>query len=125
MKLAPNEVLMYHDPDENRIDKMLAYIEPFDMEVNQLDWCANKFDEYGWGQLLHELGFHSMMEILNKQHPDYVLFVEGKQLQEEELIHTVIRHPRMIKGPIVCTSERCIICEEPTQVIDLFKLGTQ
>ena len=120
MNLAENEVLVYHDPDDSRVDDIKAFLEPFHMDIIQLDWYANKFDVYGWNQILIMLGHDDLIDILNREHPDFILLVQDKDLAPDKLAHTVIRHPGMIKGPLVCKGKTALICEDPAAVLDLF-----
>lgn len=119
MKVADNEVLVYHQDGDSRAEKVVAYARTITGKIHEIDWERNTFDSFNWKQILEMLNVTDMNDILNHDHAEYKRLLEGKGYEFEDMVHIVTHHPEMIKGPIAIRGKKAVICEDPKKVLTL------
>ncbi len=52
MKVADNEVLVYHQDGDSRAEKVVAYARTITSKIHEIDWERNTFDSFNWKQII-------------------------------------------------------------------------
>lgn len=72
-------------------------------------------------EILKKGNFASAEDILRKNEPEYKEFIEGKFLDEREIIGLILNHPNLLQRPIVVTATEAFIVRDEEALQKLMK----
>ncbi|NNC96149.1 MAG: glutaredoxin [Chitinophagales bacterium] len=118
-KLHTNEILVLYDKGSSVGKKTLAYAHSMSDHVKDLEFSKANYTTTMWKMFLKILGKHPK-ELLNKAHPYYKEHIKGRDFDSESWLKVLVKHPELIRAPIVIKGNKAIICDNPT---DIYKLS--
>ncbi len=118
MKTLSNELFVYYDPGSIRAKKVLAYARGVAQHVKEVEYHKTKLTPTLWKQLLFKLDSNPK-NLLNKAHPYYQSNIRGREFDDEGWLKILINNPDLIKCPIVVKGEKAILCNNPTDILQL------
>jgi len=119
MRTAPNQILVYYNPEHSIAKQVLAYARSITNHVNEVEYHKTKFSTTIWRQILDMLGEYEPKRILNKAHPFYREHLQGRDFNREDILNIIIRNPDIIRSPIAIRGKSAVFCESPTDVLRL------
>ena len=118
MRTHDNELFIYYDPNSSRAKKVLAYARTIANHINEVEYHKTPLTSTIWEQLIEQLGLRPK-DLLNKSHPYYQENIQGKSFDDEGWLNVLIHNPDIIKAPIVVKGTKAILCNNPTDILQL------
>ena len=119
MKISPNEILLYYDPDTSIGKKVRAYAQSLSPNINDVEYHKTRFTPTIWRQILQMLDLKPK-QLLNKSHPYYQTHIRGRLFDDEDWLNVISRNPDLLIAPIAIKGNRAILCTNP---MDVYKLS--
>jgi len=119
MKLHPNELTLVYDPRTASGKKIKALAYSLSNNVNEIDFTTTRLTTTLWKEIVQMLG-NDPKNLLNKSSSDYKEKVQGNVFTMHGYMNILLNSPELLRGPIVITHGKALICENPN---DILKLG--
>ena len=118
MRLHPNELYIYFDPDTNTGKQTRAYAYSITKHVNESAFNKVRFTTTMWREMLELLNLRAK-DLMNRAHPDYQLKLAGNNYNDEDWLNILTRYPYLIKAPIAMKNKKAVLCTKPTEILKL------
>ena len=118
MKTPNNEMLIYYNRESSRAKKVLAYARTVAPNINEVEYHKTPFTPTMWRRVLDMLQLRPK-DLLNRADPYYQTNIRGRDFDDEGWLNILIRNPDLIKAPIVIMGDRAILCNNPTDILQL------
>lgn len=118
MKMHPNELFFYYNPEHDVDKKMRAYTRSISKYVNEINIQKERITTTGWRMILDKLNLRPK-DLLNRAHPDYQQHIAHKTWDDESWLHILVNFPHLIKAPIAIKREKAVFCNKPSEILKL------
>lgn len=116
-----NAVTIYHNPRCSKSRQTLALIEENGIKPTVIRYLETPPNESELKELIHALGI-SARDLLRKGEDEYkTQGLNNTSLNENELIKTMSKHPKLIERPIVTKGKKAVLGRPPENVLALLK----
>lgn len=113
------DLTLYHNPRCSKSRGALELLEARGLAPNVVRYLETPPDAAELRALLGKLGIGAR-ELLRSGEDEYqTLGLADASLSEEQLIATMVAHPRLIERPILIAGERAVIGRPPEKVLEL------
>jgi arsenate reductase (glutaredoxin) len=119
MKMHPNELYFYYNPDHHIDKQMRAYAQTIANHINEINLEKEPITTTGWRSILEKLNLRPK-DLLNRAHPDYQKMIAGKSWDDEGWLNILTRYTHLIKAPIAIKKDKAVLC---LSINDIFKLN--
>ncbi len=119
LKLHPNEILIYYNPESSAGRKTVAHARSHNKNVSVRSFDKGPSTGTIWKRIVDKLEMHPK-EMMNKAHPYYQENIRGREFTYEGWLKILAFNPDLIKAPIALRGDDAIMCHTPT---DIYKLG--
>ena len=112
-------VTIYHNPRCSKSRQALEILEQEGIEAHVVQYLVTPPDAATLNQLLQQLGLEPR-ELMRKGEAEYTdLQLANPALTREQLIASMVQHPRLIERPIVVANGRAVIGRPPEKVLEI------
>ena len=111
------KITIYHNNQCSKSREALSFLKEGGVDLEIVEYLKEEQTSQNITNLLTKLGI-SALELMRKGEKDYLENVKGKSLTEDELIHLLVKFPKLIERPIVIKGNKAIIGRPPTLVVD-------
>ncbi len=118
MKTHDNEIMVYYNRDSSRAKKVLALARTISSNVKEVEYHHTPFTPTMWQRLLHKLELRPK-DLMNRAHPYYQDNIRGRDFNREGWLQILINNPDIIKAPIVVQGKRALLCNNPSDILQL------
>ena len=118
VKTHQEEIMIYCDPASSVSKKVVAYASSITKHVHAVDYFKNKMTATIMKDLLKQLELRPK-DIMNRAHPFYQDNIAGRDFDSEGWLNILIRNPQILKGPIAVRGSKAVLCDNPTNVLQL------
>lgn len=116
------EVTMYHNPNCSKSRDTLTILQNMAIRLNVINYLETPPDAKTLKILLQQLGFSSARQLMRvKDHLYSELHLADLTLSEEQLITTMVAHPKLIERPIVVCKHKARLGRPPEQVLEIIE----
>ena len=112
-------IRIYHNPRCSKSRQALALVESKTSEFEVIEYLKNPLTFKEIKLLLSRLNIKPL-ELIRIQESIWKENYNGKEMHDDEIIKTIVNHPKLMERPIVITNKKAIIGRPPENVIDLF-----
>jgi arsenate reductase-like glutaredoxin family protein len=119
MEFHPNELTLVYDPRTATGKKIKAFAYSISNNVNEIDFTTTRLTTTLWKEIVQMLG-NDPKNLLNKSSAAYKEKVEGNVFTMHGYMNILLNSPELLRGPIVITQGKALLCENPN---DILKLG--
>lgn len=113
------EYTIYHNPRCSKSRQTLALLEEKGISPEIVLYLEHTPSAADLKALLGKLGIPAR-QLLRKGEEDYkTLGLADESLGDEELVATMVEHPKLIERPIVVSGERAVLGRPPENVLEL------
>ena len=111
------KITIYHNNQCSKSREALSLLKEEGVDLEIVEYLKAEQTAQNITDLLTKLGI-SALELMRKGEKDYLENVKGKSLTEDELIHLLVKFPKLIERPIIIKGNKAIIGRPPTLVVD-------
>jgi arsenate reductase len=112
-------VTIYHNPRCSKSRQTLDLLEAEGVNPDIVKYLETPPDAVTLTQLLDMLGLEPR-DLMRKGETEYTeLNLANPDLTREQLIQTMVEHPRLIERPIVVANGKAVIGRPPAKVLDI------
>jgi arsenate reductase len=112
---------IYHNPRCRKSRAGLEYLKQKGLEFEIVEYMKEYFTIESLKELLAKLNM-APQEIIREQEEIYKKQFKGRSFNSEEWIKILIKHPNLIKRPLVEKGYKAVWADPPENVDKLFKL---
>ncbi|MFP4089328.1 MAG: arsenate reductase family protein [Cyclobacteriaceae bacterium] len=120
MEFNPREVTLIYNFSKQGDRESLSYAKQIAQHVNEIDISKNPLTERQMAQLIDKLGV-SVEEIIDTKSDIYREKYKGVSMETPDWFGVIKHNPNMMKTPIGILGERSVICDLPSQLLELDK----
>jgi arsenate reductase len=118
MEFNPQEVTVVYNFNKQGDREAIAYAKQIAKEVNEVDISKNPLTERQMAQLLDKLGV-SVERIIDTKSDIYREKYKDVKMDEPDWLGAIKHNPEMMKTPIGILGEKSVICDLPSQLLEL------
>jgi arsenate reductase len=111
------KVTIYHNNHCSKSREGLCSLKESGLDFETIEYLKNTLSSNEINSLLTKLGI-SAHDLMRKGEQDYKNHVKGKTLSESEMIHLLVKFPKLIERPIVVKGNRAIIGRPTSLIVD-------
>ncbi|AJR00099.1 Arsenate reductase [Enterobacteriaceae bacterium bta3-1] len=112
------QVTIYHNPRCSKSRETLALLQEQGIEPQIIQYLDTPPDAATLKTLLKELGFSSARQLMRHKEDLYKeLNLADESLTEDQLIDSMVNHPKLIERPIVVKGKKARIGRPPEQIL--------
>jgi arsenate reductase len=111
------KIKIYHNNQCSKSREALSLLKEEGVVFEIVEYLKKEQTVQDITNLLSKLGI-SALELMRKGEKDYLENVKGKSLTEDELIHLLVKFPKLIERPIVIKGNKAIIGRPPRLLVD-------
>ena len=112
---------IYHNPHCSKSRAVSALLRENDIEPNVVEYMKEPLVKLQLSGLLRKLCLNPR-ELLRTSERDYkTLGLSNENLNDDYLLDTMIRHPKLIERPIVVRGEKAVIGRPAEEIFKLVK----
>ena len=112
-------IKIYHNASCSKSRKALALVESKTSEFEVIEYLKNPLTFKEIKLLLSKLNIKPL-ELIRIQESIWKEEYNRKEMNDDEIINTIVNHPKLMERPIVITNKKAIIGRPPENVLDLF-----
>ena len=120
MELHPNELTLVYDPRTAAGKKIKAMAYSISNNVNEIDFTTTRLTTTLWKEIVQMLG-NDPKSLLNKSSAAYKQKVQGNVFTMHGYMNILLNSPELLRGPIVITRGKALLCENPNEILKLGK----
>lgn len=120
MRTPANQMSIYYNRESSRAKKVLAYARSVAPNVNEVEYHKTPVTPTQWRRLLDMLELRPK-DLLNRAAPYYQANIRGRDFDAEGWLNILIRNPDLIKAPIALKGNRAVLCNNPTDILQLYE----
>ena len=110
---------IYHNPRCSKSRKTLELIKEKNIKIEIIEYLKTPLTTEEIKLLLSKLDIRAI-EIVRVNESIWKEKYQSKKMLEDEIVHAIATHPKLIKRPIVTTNKKAIIGNPPKNVLKLF-----
>ena len=111
---------IYHNPRCSKSRQTLHLLQSHNIKPEVIEYLKTPLSEAEIRSLLELLQINAF-DLIRKGEEEYKALYKGKELTEDEWIHAMASHPKLIERPIVIKNKKAILGRPPEKVLDLLK----
>ncbi len=115
--MMSEKITIYHNNQCSKSREALGFLKEGGVDFEIVEYLKAEQTAQNITDLLSKLGI-SALELMRKGEKYYMENVKGKSLTEDELIHLLVKFPKLIERPIIIKGNKAIIGRPPTLVVD-------
>lgn len=113
-------VTIYHNPRCSKSRETLTLLQEQGIEPQIIQYLDTPPDAATLKTLLKELGFSSARQLMRHKEDLYKeLNLADESLTEDQLIDSMVNHPKLIERPIVVKGKKARIGRPPEQILEI------
>ncbi|GAA4835651.1 arsenate reductase family protein [Algivirga pacifica] len=113
-----NIMEVFYHPGSSLHKQTVAYAKSMSSKVVTTSYGQDAFTTTIWKYLLKKLN-KTPKELLNKSDPFYQKNIRGKEFDSEGWLNVLMKHPFLIRGPIVVWKNKARLVETPTDIMKM------
>ncbi|QLB12387.1 arsenate reductase [Bisgaardia hudsonensis] len=114
------EIIIYHNPKCSKSRATLALLEKNNIQPTIELYLQNPLSLEQLKELVKKLGISSAREMMRIKDELYTsLALDNPELNEDELLETIVKNPVLLERPIVVNGERACIGRPPENVLSI------
>lgn len=112
-------VTIYHNPRCSKSRETLALLNENGIQPNIIEYLKNPPSVVTLKQILAQLGINARALLRIKEAEYRSLNLADQQTSEEQLLHIMHQHPKLIERPIVVCQQKAVIGRPPEKVLEI------
>lgn len=120
MKTHAQELVVIYHPESSKARQTLAFAHTLSLKVKEWSYVKHSITTTMWRTLLKQLNLEPK-QLLDKSHPYYQEHIRGREFDDEGWLNILKRNTHLIKGPIVVTGNRALLCNQPNDIFGLMQ----
>lgn len=109
-------ITIYHNPRCSKSREGLAYLEEKGLPYNITKYLDEPLTKEELTEVLKKLNFKPI-ELVRTQEEIWKELTKDKELNDNEIIDAMVKHPRLIERPIIINGDRAVVAR-PLENID-------
>ncbi len=109
---------IYHNPQCKKSRETLALMDEKGIEYVIKEYLKTPLSKNELTEIVKLLGIKPV-ELVRKNELVYKEHYKGRVLSDEEWLHAMAKHPKLIERPIVISEKKAIIGRPPKKVLEL------
>ena len=110
---------IYHNPRCSKSRQTLSIIKEKTSNFEIIEYLKSPLTFKEITVLLSQLNIEPI-ELIRTQETIWKEKYQSKKMNNEELINSIIKHPKLMERPIVATNKKAVIGRPPENVLELF-----
>lgn len=106
---------IYHNPRCKKSRAGLQFLQESGIEFQVINYFEQPFTAIELKELIHKTGLKPF-DLVRTQEEVYKTHFKGLKLTDIEWIETLIKHPKLLKRPIVVNNEKAIWADPADQI---------
>jgi arsenate reductase (glutaredoxin) len=106
---------IYHNPRCQKSRAGLQFLKESGIEFQVINYLEQPFTAIELKELIHKTGLKPF-DLVRTQEEVYKTQFKGLKLTDNEWIETLIKHPKLLKRPIVVNNEKAIWADPADQI---------
>ena len=115
------KVVLYEKPTCTKCREVKKILTEQGIEFESIEYLKKPFSVDELKRLLRSAGLKPQ-DALRKNEPAYQQYVAGQNLDDDQLIRTMAKHPELIQRPIVTRGSKAVLARPSS---NLSKLGIE
>ena len=116
-----SDIRIYHNPRCSKSRETLALLQEQGIEPSVVEYLKETPNATELSELLQKLGMQARQLMRDKEDEYKALGLDNPELSENELIHAMVTHPKLIERPIVVVGNQARIGRPPHLVLEIIK----
>lgn len=116
-----SDIRIYHNPRCSKSRETLALLQEQGIEPTVVEYLKETPNATELSELLQKLGMQARQLMRDKEDEYKALGLDNPELSENELIHAMVTHPKLIERPIVVVGNQARIGRPPHLVLEIIK----
>jgi len=112
-------IKIYHNPRCAKSREGLALLESSGISYETILYLEEVPKENELKAILKKLGY-TPLQLIRSNEPIWKAHFKGKNLNDDELIAAMIKHPKLIERPIVITETSAVVGRPTEKIRELF-----
>ncbi len=117
--MARTNATLYHNPRCSKSRQTLDLLRAQDLEPTIVEYLKTPPSAAELGRILDLLGIEPRQLMRTKEAEYKELKLDDTALSRQELIQTMVDHPKLIERPILITGDSAAIGRPPEQVLEI------
>ena len=114
-----SEIQIYHNPRCSKSRETLALLQEHGQQVQVIEYLKDTPSAAELKTLLKKLGLKARDLLRNKEQEYSDLGLSNPALSDDEIINTMVAHPKLIERPIVVVGKHARIGRPPENVLEI------
>lgn len=114
-----SEIQIYHNPRCSKSRETLALLQEHGHQVQVIEYLKDTPSAAELKTLLKKLGLKARDLLRNKEQEYSDLGLGNPALSDDEIINTMVAHPKLIERPIVVVGKQARIGRPPENVLEI------
>lgn len=115
---SERQITVYYNPESSIGMKALAYLQESKFPVLLIDIIKNPPTSAQWIEIAEGLGV-DVSELVQKDHPAFTCQYPPSELNAEDWLKIMHKHPEVIDQPIILRGRRALLIRTPTDVLKI------
>ena len=111
---------IYHNPRCSKSRCAVDWLNEKGFDFDVIDYMKNPLSANEIKSILAQLAMNAS-DMLRKNEPEYKEFIQGKKLNNDEIIELMSKFPKLIERPIVVWDEKAVVARPLEKLIELVK----
>ena len=112
-----NKITLLYNSETSLGKQTFAYAQNARMKVLAIDTAKTKITGTQWYEIILNLGL-DFSELVNTKHPNFTnLFKEDIQLNQDDWLKVIEKHPQVITTPIFINDKVYKVITTPSQIL--------
>lgn len=116
-----SDIRIYHNPRCSKSRETLALLQEQGIEPTVVEYLKDTPTANELAELLQKLGVQARQLMRSKEDEYKTLGLDNPELSEDQLINTMVEHPKLIERPIVVAGNQARIGRPPHLVLEIIK----
>lgn len=109
-------IQIYHNPRCSKSRAGLQLLQEKGLEIEIIDYIKNPISSDELKQVISKLGIKPI-ELVRTRETIWKENYASKEMSDEEILQSMIKHPRLIERPIVVNNQKAVV-GRPTELIE-------
>jgi len=111
---------IYHNPRCSKSRQTLQILQDKGLEITIIEYLTCPPSEQELKNILKLLNA-TPFDLMRKGEEEYKLYINDKNLSDDEAISVMVKHPRLIERPIVLDHGKAVLGRPPENVLALYE----
>jgi len=113
-----NQLTILFVEESSRAKQTLAYCQTAGIPIREINLSKTKITGTMITEIADKLGI-LVKDLVNPDHPIFMEFYKDADLEDNDIIKIIHKHPDLLKQPIVIKGDKIELVETPTDVLKL------